>query len=213
MDDKLVDLDAIADTLASPAAGVRAQQIADRGVTLLRNVSRVVPLSPNSAPCLVVFNSLRTSQQGQRLLREFRRRAPRGQAFTLDTAMPLAALEATVEPAKGCSAMVVASFAAITANTVEMNRFISKLTEGSVPVVVMSFNDPFMGGNFARAAAYLTPFSSAQSSEYAAARALFGEIEINGHTPVTIPQMAEMGAGIVLRPPTAVAAARTRPAR
>jgi len=101
---------------------------------------------------------------------------------------------------------VVASFASMTADMANMNLMLDKLTSGSVPVVLASFNDPYTGGNFPRAAAYLTPFSSAPPAEIAVAKALFGEIEISGHTPVTIPQVAELGAGIVVP-------ARTRSAR
>lgn len=196
---RLVDLDNIADTLASPEAAIRSQQIADHAVTLLRNDGGILPLSPAGQPCLVLINSLRISQQGQRLVREFRRKASQGQVFTVDTNMPFNALEATIQ-GRTCSAIVAASFAAITANTVDMNRFLTKLTEGPVPVVIATFNDPYMGANFPKAAAYLTPFSSAPSAEIAAAKALFGEIEISGHTPVTIPQVAPLGAGIVVAP-------------
>ena len=195
---RLVDLDSIADTIADPEAAARAQQIADRGVTLLRNEGDILPLSSTSQPCLVLINSLRISQQGQRLVRDFRRKASHGQVVNLDTTMPFTALEDTMQQAKDCTAVVVASFAAITANTIEVNRFITKLTEGPVPVVIATFNDPYMGGNFPRAAAYLTPFSSAPSAEIAAAKALFGEIEISGHTPVSIPEVAPVGAGIVV---------------
>jgi len=205
---RLVDLDAIADTLASPEAATRAQQIADHGVTLLRNEGDILPLSPTSRPCLVLINSLRISQQGQRLVRDFRRKATRGQVVTLDTTLPFTALEDTMQQAKDCTAVVVASFAAITANTVEVNRFITKLTEGPVPVVIATFNDPYMGGNFPRAAAYLTPFSSAPSAEIAAAKALFGEIEISGHTPVSIPEVAPVGAGIMVPSRTQLAKRR-----
>jgi beta-N-acetylhexosaminidase len=193
-----VDLEDIADTMASPDAAARAQQIADRGVTLLRNEGDILPLSPDSQPCLVLINSLRISQQGQRLVRDFRRKAARGQVFTVDTTMPLSALEATMSQAKECSVIVAASFAAITANTAEVNRFLTKLTEDPVPVVIATFNDPYMGANFPKAAAYLTPFSSAPSAEVAAAKALFGEIEISGHTPVTVPLVGALGAGIVV---------------
>lgn len=196
---RLVDLDAIADTLASPAAAERAQQIADRAVTLLRNESDVLPIAPSSEPCLVLINSLRISQQGQRLVRDFRRKAARGQVMLVDTTMPLHALEATME-GKTCSSIIAASFAAITANTADVNQFLTELTEGATPVIIATFNDPYMGANFPKAAAYLTPFSSAPSAEVAVAKALFGEIEISGHTPVTIPQVATLGAGIVIAP-------------
>jgi beta-N-acetylhexosaminidase len=203
---RLVSLDAIADVMASPEAAARAQQIADRAVTLLRNEGGIVPLSPSSQPCLVLVNSLRISQQGQRFVRDFRRKAPLGQVFTVDTSMPYNALEATMQPAKPCTTIVAASFAAITANTVDLNRFLAHLTEGPVPVVIATFNDPYMGANFPKAAAYLTPFSSAPSAEVAAAKALFGEIEISGRTPVTIPDVAGLGAGIMVAPRAQLAA-------
>lgn len=202
---RLVNLDDVSDVLASREAADRSQQIADRGVTLLRNDGGIVPLAPNSRPCLMLINSLRISQQGQRFLRDFRRKAPQAQTFTVDTNMPYMALEATMDQAKDCSAMVVASFAAITANTAAVNQMIAKLTNGPAPVIVATFNDPYMGANFPKAAAYLTPFSSAPSAELAAVKALFGEIEITGRTPVSIPDVAPLGAGIVVRPPAQLA--------
>jgi beta-N-acetylhexosaminidase len=215
MKKRMVDLDNIANTLASPEAATKAQEIADRSVTLLRNANNVLPIAPSSRPCLILINSLRTSLQGQRFIREFRRRAPAGQVFPIDTGMPLAAIEGDIkDQAKSCSSFVAASFAAITANTTDVNQFIDKLTQGSTPVIIATFNDPYMGGKFPKAAAYLTPFSSAPTSELAVAKALFGEIEISGHTPVTIPDVALIGAGIkVPKSNATLAMSRRRRAR
>jgi beta-N-acetylhexosaminidase len=205
MKKKLVNLNAIADVMASKEAADKAQQIADQSVTLLRNEGNVLPLS--GQPCLVLINSLRISQQGQRLVRDFRRKAPKGLVIPVDTGMPLDALQAEAGLAKSCPAVVVASFAALTANTADVNKMIQSLIDGPVPVVLATFNDPYMGAAFPKAAAYLTPFSSAPSAEVAVAKALFGEIEIQGRTPVTIPNVAPMGAGITV----GVAAARRTP--
>ncbi len=195
---RLVDLNDIADVMASQDSADHAQQIADHAVTLLRNDGNIVPIPPSSQPCLVLINSLRTSLQGQRFVREFRKHATKSQVFVVDTGLPYSALEATMGVAKDCTSIIAASFAAITANTVDVNRWITKATEGRVPVIIATFNDPYMGANFPKAAAYLTPFSSAPSAEIAAAKALFGEIGISGHTPVAIPQVATQGAGIVI---------------
>jgi len=43
---------------------------------------------------------------------------------------------------------------------------------------------------------YLCTFSSVSSSELSAVKALFGEMPIQGSLPVTIPHVAERGAGI-----------------
>jgi beta-N-acetylhexosaminidase len=50
--------------------------------------------------------------------------------------------------------------------------------------------------SFAGASAYLTTYSSVAPSEVAAVKALFGEIPIQGHLPVTIPGIAKYGDGI-----------------
>lgn len=203
---KLVDLDDIADVLASPESAARAQAIADRAVTLLRNEGRVLPLSAAGQPCLVLINSLRTSLQGQRLVREFRRKAPRGAVVTLDTGMPYGSLEFAMDAAQGCTVIVAANFAAMTASMAEVDRLLMKLSTGSVPLVIASFNDPYAGARFPGAAGYLTPFSSAPSAELAVAKALFGEIPITGRTPVSIPELAPLGAGITVAPVVQVAA-------
>jgi beta-N-acetylhexosaminidase len=43
---------------------------------------------------------------------------------------------------------------------------------------------------------YMCTFSSATVSEVAAVKALFGEITIRGHLPVSIPSVASRGAGM-----------------
>jgi beta-N-acetylhexosaminidase len=43
---------------------------------------------------------------------------------------------------------------------------------------------------------YLCTFSNASISELSAVKALFGEIPIRGHLPVSIPNVAQRGAGI-----------------
>lgn len=196
---KYVDLDKIAAVMQSKEAAERAQQVADRAVTLLRNEGGLVPLKAAATrPCLVVINSLRISQQGQRLMEAFRARAPRAAVLSVDTSLPLAALEAVLENAGGCAPIVVASFAAITADLRDVAPFLEKLTHGPRRVVLVSFNDPYAGMRFPKVAAYMTTFSSAPPSEVAAVKALFGEIPITGRTPVTIPSVAAIGDGLRL---------------
>ncbi len=43
---------------------------------------------------------------------------------------------------------------------------------------------------------YICAFSNVTVSEVAAVKALFGEIPIHGHLPVTIPNIAARGSGI-----------------
>jgi beta-N-acetylhexosaminidase len=195
---KLVNVDAISDVLDSPEAAEKAQAVADHAVTLIRNDHGVLPLAANSRPCLIVVTELRISQLGQRTIQEFRRRAPNGRVISLDTGLPLTALEATTGDTSACSAIVAASFASVSADLKDVKPFLEKLSQGSIPLVLLPFENPYLLTSLPKATAFLTPFSSSLPSEIAAVKALFGEIPISGHTPVTIPGFAKIGDGIQL---------------
>ncbi|MEP7353959.1 MAG: glycoside hydrolase family 3 N-terminal domain-containing protein [Acidobacteriota bacterium] len=196
MERKTVDLEAISDVLAAPDVAEHVQAIADAGVTLLRNQRNIVPLASNGAHCLITVTSLRISQQGQRFIQAFKARSPKVKIASIDTTMPLAAIEAEVGNTLRCTSIVIANFASITSVQKDLGHLLDKLIAGIPPVVLATFNDPYIGTRFPTVDVYLTPFSSATPSELSVVKALFGEIGFTGHSPVGIPQMAEMGAGI-----------------
>jgi beta-N-acetylhexosaminidase len=193
---KLVNLDAISDVLDSPEAADKAQAVADRAVTLIRNDHDVLPLAASSRPCLIVITELRISQLGQRTIQEFRRRALNGRVVSVDTGLPLAALQATAGDLTACSSIVAASFASVSADLKDVKPFLLDLTQGPIPVVLLPYENPYLLTNIPNATAFLTTFSSSLPSEIAAVKALFGEIPITGHTPVSIPGFARLGDGI-----------------
>lgn len=199
---KLVNLDAISDVLDSPEAAEKAQAVANHAVTLIRNDHDVLPIAAigNNAtrPCLIVITERRISQSGQRTIQEFQKRAPSGRVVSLDTGLPLAALEATAGDTTTCSAIVAASFASVSADLKDVKLFLVNLTQGPAPVVLLPFENPYLLTGVPNATAFLTTFSSSLPSEIAAVKALFGEIPITGHTPVSIPGFAQLGDGIQL---------------
>jgi beta-N-acetylhexosaminidase len=62
--------------------------------------------------------------------------------------------------------------------------------------VVVAMGSPYIAQDIPAVQNYLCAFSNTSVSEIAAAKALFGEIPIDGHLPVTIPNIAARGAGI-----------------
>jgi beta-N-acetylhexosaminidase len=147
---------------------------------------------------LIVVTELRISQFGQRTIQEFRRRAPDLKVVSVDTALPLPVLEATTGDTSTCSAIVAASFASVSADLKDVKPFLEKLSQGPVPLVLLPFENPYLLTSIPNATAFLTTFSSSLPSEIAAVKALFGEIPITGHTPVSIPGFAQLGDGIQL---------------
>jgi beta-N-acetylhexosaminidase len=56
--------------------------------------------------------------------------------------------------------------------------------------------NPYLAADFPKMENYMCTFSNATVSEIGAIKALFGEIAIRGHLPVSIPSIARRGAGI-----------------
>jgi beta-N-acetylhexosaminidase len=77
------------------------------------------------------------------------------------------------------------------------------LTSGK-PVMLLSLGNPYLLRSFPNVSGYLTTFSTVPPSEIAAVEALYGEIPIGGHMPISIPGLIKFGDGIAM---AAVAAA------
>jgi beta-N-acetylhexosaminidase len=71
------------------------------------------------------------------------------------------------------------------------------LAANTAKTIVVAVGNPYLAKDFPEVQNYLCTFSAAQVSELSAVKALFGEMEIHGHLPVTIPGVAVRGDGIV----------------
>jgi len=70
------------------------------------------------------------------------------------------------------------------------------LDRGAEKTEVLAMGNPYLAQSFPAIQNYLCTFSNVSVAEVSAVRALFGEIAIHGHLPVTIPGIAGRGAGI-----------------
>jgi beta-N-acetylhexosaminidase len=70
------------------------------------------------------------------------------------------------------------------------------LGRAATKTVVLAMGNPYLAQDFPAVQNYLCAFSSSSVSEISAAKALFAEIPIRGHLPVTIPEIAQRGFGI-----------------
>jgi len=62
--------------------------------------------------------------------------------------------------------------------------------------VVLAMGNPYLAQDFPAVQNYICTFSNEPVSEVSAGKALFGEIAFRGHLPVSIPNIAQRGAGI-----------------
>ena len=62
--------------------------------------------------------------------------------------------------------------------------------------MVVAMGNPYLAADFPKTENYMCTFSNASVSEIGVIKALFGEIAIRGHLPVSIPNVAQRGAGL-----------------
>jgi len=199
---KLVDLEAIADVVDSPESDERAQEVADHAVTLVKDSADSLPLRHPESACLIALTEGRRSQQGIRLIDEVKKRAPTVTTTVLDPGMSKADLDQVSEKTVSCTEIVAAAYVTVAAyrgNVVLAGGypdFLNGLIAGKIPVTLVALGNPYLVRGFPNVSAYLTTYSPTPTSETALAKAIFGEIAITGHLPVTIPGVAKLGDGI-----------------
>jgi beta-N-acetylhexosaminidase len=202
---RFVSVEGIGDVVNPPEANDKAQEIADRAVTLVRNRENLVPLTAPEHACFVVLAEGRYSAEGETFLQELRKRHPKATTATLDPTMSRESMEQAVLKMPSCDIYAVAAFSSAAAyrGTVGLSGDLPQWVQGLIaagkPVVFVALGDPYLLRSFPDVAAYLATFSTSRVSEVAAVRALLGEINITGHLPVTIPGLAQYGEGIQTR--------------
>lgn len=201
---RLVDIEKIGDVVNPPEAEEKAQEIADRAVTLVRNNGNLIPLAAPERACFVVMAEGHTSTSGQAFEKEVLKRAPPATVAMLNASMAAADVDAALARLSSCQQYAVAAFASVAASRTlpalggELPHALDAILATAKPVALIALGSPYLLRDFTGAAACLATFSTVQPSEVAAVRALWGEIPIRGHLPVTIPGMAAYGEGIQL---------------
>ncbi|HXA65524.1 MAG TPA: glycoside hydrolase family 3 N-terminal domain-containing protein [Bryobacteraceae bacterium] len=201
---KVVDLDGIDDVVDSPEAEERAQQVSDHAITLVKDEKDALPLRHPETTCLVAMTESRRNQQGQRLIEEVKKRAPNMLTVTVDPAMSKDDLDQVSQKTAECTQIIAAAY--VTVNAYRGNvalagsfpDFLNGLIAGKAPVTLVALGNPYLVRAFPNVSSYVTTYSPTPTSEVALAKALFGEIAITGHLPVTIPGVAKYGDGVQL---------------
>jgi beta-N-acetylhexosaminidase len=160
----------------------------------------------------VIFSDDMRTESGRMLEHEILARMPDARIIYVDW-RSAAGMKATVAEAVEAAEHVVAAVYVIPTagkairsgealkNTVAMDDATASLLNAILDraasrTVVLAMGNPYVVQDFPGIQNYVCAFSNATVSESAAVRALFGEITIGGHLPVTIPGVASRGAGL-----------------
>jgi beta-N-acetylhexosaminidase len=220
-DARLVDVKAIANLVGKPGNLAFGQQVADAAVTLVRDNGKILPLKSkgtakaglpyttqeethNQVVAVLFSDDVRT-ESGRAFGREFRARIPDARVLYVDprfaAGMTDEVLKAVGEARTVVAVVYVVPTAGKVGNTVAMADATGALLQqlldrAAEKTAVVAMGNPYLAADFPKIENYMCTFSNATVSEIGAIRALFGEIAIRGHLPVSIPNVAQRGEGL-----------------
>jgi beta-glucosidase-like glycosyl hydrolase/CubicO group peptidase (beta-lactamase class C family) len=191
---RLVDLNALNQKFGTVAGQKEAQEISDRGVTLLRDMPHRLPLDATkpSRALLLAFYADPEPYPGEDLERELRSRFDSVTTLRADTRFVNASI-LKLPPPDSYDVAILALFVRVSDRKgnvdvpAEQAAVAEQLYKTGKPIITVGFGSPYLIEKFPQAETWLAAFGISDVAQISMARALFGQIPVRGHLPVTIP--------------------------
>jgi beta-N-acetylhexosaminidase len=191
---RLVDINGINAHFAQTAWQKEAQEISDRGITLLRDTPHRLPLDVTkpSRALLLAFYADPEPTPGEDLERELRSRFDSVTTIRADTRFRDAANIKLPSP-DSYDVAILGLFVRVSDRKgnvdvpPEQAALAQQVYQSGKPVITLAFGSPYLIERFPQAETWLGAFGISDVAQISMARALFGEIDLRGHLPVTIP--------------------------
>ena len=203
---RLVDVNALNHKFGSAAWQKEAQEISDRGVTLLRDTPHRLPLDGTkpSRALLLAFYADPEAYPGEDLERELRARFDSVTTLRADTRFVNASI-LKLPPPESYDVAILALFVRVSDRKgnvdvpPEQAALAEQVYKTGKPVITVGLGSPYLIERFPQAETWLAAFGISDVAQIAVARALFGEIPVRGHLPVSVPGVnLKAGFGIEL---------------
>ena len=209
---RLVNLADVEHVIAQPDSLTFAQTVADRSITLVSDANTLLPLhAPETGVVAVIFTDDARSSDGARAFaRQLRQRVPGATVLYVDQANAAFIGPEVLSAVAGAHTVIALAEAVPSARrttngqggaSADLSQDGAQLLANIVKTAanktaVVAFGNPYVGTQISGIQTYICTFSNSSVSAISLVRALFGEIPIRGRSPVTLPGMAQRGAGL-----------------
>ncbi|MBS1794125.1 MAG: glycoside hydrolase family 3 C-terminal domain-containing protein [Acidobacteria bacterium] len=207
---RTVDLNRV-DRLVEKPENVRfANDLAERSMTLLRNDNKVLPLGLKQAEktLFVIAAGDDDADQGAVFRAAVEQRVKGARIVRIDRRTTETEYARLLNDARAAETVVIAPFVkrAALKGTIALPdaeaEFIRQAVAANKKTAVLAFGSPYQLRQFPTAACYLAAWAVEDVAQTAGVRAIFGETEIAGRTPVSLPGFFKIGDGLRIGPST-----------
>src|SRR5215475_5174507 len=204
---RAVSLGEVDRVMSNPKFNEIAQQIADRSITLVRDERGRLPLDPKGRLLNITFTDEDDRAITKVFVDELSSRAAQVESLLLDShATESDAWHLLARLDEGKYDAVIFSVA-VRARSGKGSlalppvgkRLSDELIKRKLPLIVISFGNPYLLAAMPNAQSYLLAYSPFEVSQRAAAKAVFGEIDAVGKLPAAIPGLYPRGHGLSTR--------------
>jgi beta-glucosidase-like glycosyl hydrolase/CubicO group peptidase (beta-lactamase class C family) len=215
--ERYVDVDRIADHVATREHLQLAKDVARAAITLVRNEGNILPLPQYGRKKLAAViisdtddNRTEVNRAGNQYPNEpfgayfsqlLRRRYGSVETFRLTPSSNALNFDSVLTRLKRAEIILMPLYVKVRSGSGKigipenMTGFLSKIAELQAQTIVISFGNPYVISAFPKAHALVCAYSDAEVLVEATVEALFGEIEVRGTLPVSIPGLFDFGGG------------------
>lgn len=210
LDQRITPIDTIDKVVGSKDVLALASEIAEHAVTVVRDEDKLVPFK-NLRPDARVFNLAITNGDDRNwVTNAFVSRLGRGgvrvETVVLDERSTEQEVQKAIERAKSADLVLaslygrVRSGQALSVGVPESGaKALSALIDAKRPIVGISFGNPYLLQGFPGLRTYVVAYGDMPSLQQAVARALLGEIDVEGKLPISLPGLYPRGTGIQIK--------------
>jgi beta-N-acetylhexosaminidase len=200
----IVDLDALREVVGSAAHREKANDIARRAVTLLRDTKSLLPIAGRRVS-VVQYMPETELRAGKIFGNEIKSAFPGTRVIKISPATSVTDLDSVTRQVAGSDRVVVAAYVrriegeGRPAVPPHIAKWIDDLSNKE-KVVAVALGNPYLIRQFPNASTYLVTYGVGDALERAAAGVVLGRAAVTGTTPVSLPGFFRRGDGIQRQP-------------
>jgi beta-N-acetylhexosaminidase len=205
--DRITPIDTIDRTVSSREATDLAMEIAEHAITLVRDEDKLVPIAGLKPDVRIVNIAITNGDDRTTVATPFVSRLARSgrkvETVVLDDRSTPAEVQKAIELGKSADLIVASLYGRVRSGQKGSvgipdagAKALNALIGGKIPIVGVSFGNPYLLQGFPGLKTYLVSYGDMPSLQQATARALLGEIDIVGKLPISLPGLYPRGTGI-----------------